>query len=226
MERENYNILTERYAGMQGRFVQGKGIVWLVLLVHAVLLFACIDLAEVSGKGTWIIWCRCYSIGALLIVIATNLKLLFYKRFGFTARDMAFYCLVNIGGFMLSLTFVFVGGVAYDSLEIALLALALNCIICAGFWIAVARYNNKKLQEGGFCWKTRKLEKTWKLWLWGVTAIPILPFLGVVGRRIWFNTLGEITQTLLFMYALLWFWLVLIYTLFAPSALFMRLEEK
>ena len=124
------------------------------------------------------------------------------------------------------LEFFFTGIIAYYSLTLAVVFLVIDIAIYVAFWITTSRYNQKKLHKGGFSWKKRILERPWKIWIWGVTAIPFIPLMTLSGRRIWLISLEDAVQIILIMYMLLWLWLILIYLLFAPSLLFIRLERS
>ncbi len=226
MERQDYQILTNRYEHMRNRFANGKQIGWIMLLMQAVAVSGCLVVASDSKSELFTISCRIYCLIVMGAVLVTNIKLIFMNKFNFTGVDMAAYCLVNVFAIMGSIEMLLIGIIAYDTAEIALLFLAIDIIVCIGFWIAVERQNKKRLKSGGYQLKKHEREYCGKIWIWGVTALPFIPLMTLAGRRIWLVSSDGIIRTLLVMYMLLWLWLVLIYSLFVPSLLFIRLEKK
>lgn len=227
MEREDYQVLTIKYSEMRERFVKQKKIGWAMLLILLILAWGCASLmADQIAYAPWKLFCRLYGIITMIIAVFTNLKLILSGKLRYTESDMAFYCITDIGAVMLALEIMCIGITADTAVIPALLFGGISVVLCTGFWITVRKQNLKKLSEGAFRGKSYFVTYPKNIWIWYITAIPIIPLLSLAGRKFWFTSLSETLRILLFMYAILWFWMVLIYSLFAQAGMFLELEFK
>lgn len=227
MEQEDYQVLTIKYGEMRDRFVKVKHLGWFMLLFLFVFAWGGASLmAEQIPYEPWKIFCRVYGIVTTVAVVITNFKLIFSGKFHFTEMDMAVYCIANIGLLMLGLEIIWIGITADTAMIPALIFGGISAILCTGFWISVRKQNYIKLKEGAFRGKSYNMKLPKNVWIWYFTALPIMPLISLAGRKIWFVSLRESIQILLLRYAILWFWMVLIYGLFAQAGMFIELERK
>lgn len=227
MEREDYQVLTIKYSGMRNRFVRGRKLGWVMLGLLLLLAWGCtFQMAELIVAESWKILCKGYGIVTVVIAAFTNVKLILSQKLHYTELDMAIYSVANIGLIMLGMEIFCVGLMADEAVKPAVLFLVVSVILCVGFWSAVQKQNYKKLQEGAFRGKSYIMKLPKNVWIWYVTALPIIPLLSLIGRKIWFVSLNESLRVLILMYALLWLWMVLIYSLFVQAVMFIKLEYK
>lgn len=227
MERENYQVLTMKYSEMRERFVKGRKLGWFMLFVLIILAWGCaFQMAELIDVEPWNVFCKIYGIVTVIIAFFTNFKLILSRNHPYTEVDMAIYCVTNIELIMMGIEIFCVGLVADEAEKPALVFLVISIILGAGFWITMQRQNDKRLQEGAFRGKSYNMKLPKNVWIWYVTALPIIPLLSLVGRKIWFVSLNESLRVLILMYAVLWFWMVLIYSLFVQAVMFIKLEYK
>lgn len=227
MKREDYQVLTIKYSEMRERFIKGRKLGWFMLLILLVFAWGCASLmASQISYEPWKLFCRLYGIITAIIAVVTNFKLILSKKIRFTELDMAFYCVADIGAVMLGLEIMCIGITAETAVIPALIFGGISVILCIGFWITVRHQNYKKLKEGAFRGKSYIMKLSQNVWIWYFTALPIIPLLSLVGRKRWFVSLQESLRILLLMYAILWFWMVLIYSLFAQAGMYIELEIK
>ena len=227
MTREDYQILIERYSAIRERVKkesQKAGKTGLAAMILLLLVNFGID----NEDNTWNVICIVYSIIQVVLSFITSLRAIYANKIKYTAIDAGLYlCVPAFGAIMMSGLIVFRSWLD-ESEEFAITLLGITLLVCAGFWITVAIFNRKKLRAGGFRKDSVTLLKPWKIWIWWVSAVPFIPMISLTGRKFWYNALGNIdlAQDFLGMYILLWMCFLLIYTLFAPTALFIRLELK
>lgn len=227
MEREDYQVLTIKYSEMRERFVKGRKLGWFMLFVLLILAWGCaFQMAELIDVEPWNVFCKIYGIITVIIAFFTNFKLISSGNRPYTEVDMAIYCVTNIGLIMMGMEIFCVGLVADQAVKPAFIFLIVSIILSVGFWITIQRQNYKRLQEGEFRGKSYIMKLPKNVWIWYVTALPIIPLLSLVGRKIWFVSLNESLRVLILMYAVLWFWMVLIYSLFVQAVMFIKLEYK
>lgn len=227
MTREDYQILIERYSTPIER-VKEESIKLGMTGFALMAIFMLVNLGYSSTEGIWHKVCIIYSIIQILLSTITSLRTILANKINYTAVDVALYlCVPAFGAIMMSGLIVFRSWLD-ESEEFAITLLGITLLVCAGFWITVAIFNRKKLQAGGFRKDSVTLLKPWKIWIWWVSAVPFIPMISLTGRKFWYNALGNIdlAQDFLGMYIMLWMCFLLIYTLFAPTALFIRLELK
>ncbi|WP_075721935.1 hypothetical protein [Roseburia sp. 499] len=227
MEREDYQVLTIKYSEMRDRFVKGRKMGWAMLLI---LLFIGIPCGTLMGpqidSEVWEVFCKTYSIVTVIVAVITNLKLILSKKLKYTEVDVAFYVVTNVGLVMLGTEIICIG-IAADTAAIpALIFGGISVSLCVGFWITVRMQNYKQLREGAFRGKKYNVKLPKSAWIWFLTAIPIIPLLSLHVRKVWFVSLNESLRVLILMYAILWFWMVLIYSLFVQAVMFIKLEYK
>lgn len=228
LEREDYEVLTIKYKEMRDRFIKVKKIGWAMLLILLVLAGGCASfMSSQLPYEPWVVLCRLYGIITAIMALITNMKLILSERVQFTAVDVAIYSITNIGALMLGVEIICIGIIADQAVIPALIYGMISVILCTGFWITMRRQNYKKLREGAFRGKTYIMNFPRKIWIWYLTAVPIIPFLYLGGkRRRCFESLPDLIRILFLMYAILWFWMILIYALFAQAGMFIELEFK
>ncbi|MCI5874971.1 MAG: hypothetical protein PUJ55_10375 [Clostridiales bacterium] len=225
MERKDYQLLADIY--YRGKTNISKEPVKAgVLGVIALLIFFVGAWAFQDVEGTWKFACYIYYAIQVVMSLIVSLRLMFVKKEKLTAMDAAVYMWANAMGASMTITWIFIRGLLDDSEVLAITFLIFLGVICIGFWITTARRMQKKLQAGGYRTQNYKPIKQWQVWIWGLAALPFAPLMRILGRRVWFPTLEVEVQRLIFMYMILWGWLLLIYTVFVPTALFIRLEKR
>lgn len=227
MEREDYQVLTIKYSQMRDRFVRGRKIGWVMLVI---LLFIGIPCGTLMGpqldSELWNIFCKTYSVVTVIAATITNLKLILSGKLRYTEVDVAVYAVTNVGLVMLGLEIICIGIAAGTAVMPALVFLAISAILCIVFWVTVKKQNEKQLRKGAFRGKKYNAKLPKSVWIWFLTAIPIIPLLSLHGRKVWFVSLDESLRILLFMYCILWLWMVLIYSLFVQAVMLIELEYK
>ena len=205
MEKRNYQALTLYFEEIRNRFVTNRSIAWIILMVDIFMVNFTYVAAKQPRNIPWFVIALIYCILTIIISISANSKLLSKNR-TFTPKDMAVYTLCIILPVMIGLEII-------------------TILICLIFSICLWKRFLSQVDHGDYAGKLLKLKNPGILWIWGATALPIIPLLSLIGRKIWFVSLNTTVRTLVIMYALLWFWMVLIYSILIKAIGLIYLEK-
>lgn len=224
MEKRNYQALTLYFEEIRNRFVTNRSIAWIILMVDIFMVNFTYVAAKQPRNIPWFVIAIIYCILTIIISISANSKLLSKNR-TFTPKDMAVYTLCIILPVMIGLEIIIISLIAINSLLPAILFLIITILICLIFSICLWKRFLSQVDHGDYAGKLLKLKNPGILWIWGATALPIIPLLSLIGRKIWFVSLNTTVRTLVIMYALLWFWMVLIYSILIKAIGLIYLEK-
>lgn len=229
MKRTDYFAIVQEYIGIRERFQRKP---FLLLAWIGMLSFIFLGLHSIiSGDNTYSdvdMSPLLKGLVAILLICIISTMGLFISFVKNTQSELyvALYLLIHITAtlvYLHSLIFVILI-VEQINVTLTINAVCLFFVIIFMIWciaIVVKKVKNGDYRENS---KAKSISK--KVLFWGVSALPIMPFISSRVSKYQFNQLADMLQAIIMTYMVMWLWLVIIYTFLARNFVFIVLEVK